>query len=165
MAPVISGVHPPSQGQPRTSLDSKIDLGWVTQICIQPRDFMATTRYIRYIGRDARTNFLSFHLQTVGCYMPHDRQRGEDLCSVNEREHWLLGRSRQRTSRKVRVCLVNRQHAARRSEIVRFASQFERIKGNKVLTSIRALRTFAQSAWKARHNHMQEGRPILTVHS
>ena len=80
-------------------------------------------------------------LQSVCCYMSHDGQRGEDLCSVNEREPSLSGRPHQRTSCQVRIRLVNRQHASRRTRIVWFASHLERIKCDKILTSVRALHT------------------------
>lgn len=97
-------------------------------------------------------NTTFFILQTVCCYMSHDRQRGKDLCSVNEREPWLLGWPRQRTSCKVRIRLVDRQHAPRRAMIVRLARHLERVKSDEILTSVRALRTHSSQFWRSGYN-------------
>lgn len=61
------------------------------------------TRYVRRTEPPA-----SIYLQTVCCYMPHDRQRGEDLCSVYERENpGCQAGQCQRTSCEVGIRLVN----------------------------------------------------------
>lgn len=104
----------------------------------------ATTKYVRMVHRTwsvvaVTTTFL---LHTVCCYMSHDRQRGEDLCSANEREPRLSGEPRQRTSCEMRIRLVDRQHASRRTKIVRFARHLERIKSDEVLALVRALHTY-----------------------
>lgn len=78
---------------------------------------------------------------------------------------WLSGWPHQRTSCEVRIRLVDRQHAPRRTKIVWFARHLERIKSDEVLALVRALRTCVQSVWRVGGASSYEGKPILTVHS